>query len=384
VSPKQSVNLDTVQSAAAAYAQAEALFSSLGDGAVATDELGRITRINQAGLAILGYKESEMLGKWFPKAFAAFKEDGSPISPIDRPITRSFLTGKPVSTTALYRMKSGNLLPVSVTVSPLVLGDKPIGAVEVFRDISLEYEVDRMKSDFISLASHQLRTPLSAIKTYTHMLLDGFMGPMSPAQKRSLRTVITASNRMNELISTLLNVSRIESGNVIISPKRINLNLLVNDVFKELAMAVADKQLSLRAKLPTQPVFIKADALITKEIIINLVSNATKYTPEKGHITVSLHKLARKARITVKDTGLGIPVGAQDQIFTKFFRAHNITQQETTGTGLGLYLVKGLVEALGGKVWFTSVENEGTTFFVDLPLTYKAAPKTRADRMVSK
>jgi PAS domain S-box-containing protein len=364
----------TLQSAVEAFAQAEALFSSIGDGAIATDEFGRITKINKAGLEILGKKEREVLGAWFPKAIPAYNEDGSQIAEIDRPITRAFLTGKPVITKLLYKMKDGSLLPVAITVSPLVLGDRPIGAIELFRDISVEYEIDRMKSDFISLASHQLRTPLSAIKTYSHMLIDGFMGELEPPQRKALRTIVGASNRMNELISTLLNVSRIESGNVIISPKKVNLNHLTEEVFKELALTAENKHIALTSKLPITPLIIKADNLIAKEVLINLVSNAIKYTPDEGTVEVALRKRSDNVIIRVKDSGMGIPKAAREQIFTKFYRAPNVVRQETSGTGLGLYLVKGLIDALGGKIWFESEEGKGSTFFVELPVKYSGRP----------
>jgi PAS domain S-box-containing protein len=368
----------TLQSAVEAYAQAEALFSSIGDGAIATDEFGRITKINKAGLDILGRKEKDLLGAWFPKAIPAYNEDGSQIAEMDRAITRAFLTGKPVITKLLYKMKDGSLLPVAVTVSPLVLGDRPIGAIELFRDISVEYEIDRMKSDFISLASHQLRTPLSAIKTYSHMLIDGFMGELEPAQRKALRTIVGASNRMNELISTLLNVSRIESGNVIISPKKVNLNHLTEEVFKELALTAENKRITLTSKLPSTPLIIKADNLIAKEVLINLVSNAIKYTPDEGAVEVALRKRANNIIIRVKDSGMGIPKAAREQIFTKFYRAPNVVRQETSGTGLGLYLVKGLIDALGGKIWFESEEGKGSTFFVELPVKYAGRPANTA------
>lgn len=369
----------TLQSAIEAYAQAEALFSSIGDGAVATDEFGRITRINQAGLDILGgYREKDLLGAWFPKAIPSYYENGQPISLMDRPIARAFLTGKPVTERSLYKIKDGSLVPVSMTVSPLVLAGRPIGAIEVFRDITQEYEIDRMKSDFISLASHQLRTPLSAIKTYSHMLIDGFMGPLTPAQKKSLRTIVGASNRMNELISTLLNVSRIESGNVVISPKNVNLNHLTEEVFRELSLTATTKDITLSSKLPKEPVIIKADNLLTKEIIVNLVSNAVKYTPEHGQVTLTLKRQSAYALVAVKDNGMGIPKTAQSKIFTKFYRAHNVVRKETSGTGLGLYLVKGLVEALGGTIWFDSAEDVGTTFYVKLPIEYSGGSRFEA------
>lgn len=360
-------------------ALAEALFTSIGDGAIATDEFGKITRINPTALRLLGYTERETIGTWFPKKIIALHENGEPISLIDRPITRAFLTGKTIVEKTYYRRKNGQSMPVSMTVSPIVLNGKPVGAIEVFRDITIEFEIDRMKSDFISLASHQLRTPLSAIKTYSHMLIDGYMGDVSVAQKKSLRTIVSAANRMNELISTLLNITRIESGNVTVTPKEVNVERLAEEVIKEHSLAASDKEVSVELQITSKTApTVMTDALLFKEVLSNLVSNGVKYTPNLGTIQVVIKSRRHDVLFTVIDSGMGIPKYSQEQIFTKFFRAHNVVKQETSGTGLGLYLVKGLVDALGGKIWFESIENQGTSFFVTLPK--KAAVTSATDK----
>lgn len=347
--------------------EVEALLDSIGDGAVMTDEFGRIVRINPAALSILGYEEEDLMGKFFPKALVALQENGKPVSLIDRPISKAFLSGKSVSEKINYRRKDGQIIPVSVTVSPMMIEDRPVGAIEVFRDISLEHEIDRMKSEFISLASHQLRTPLSAVKTYSHMLMEGFMGPVEPAQKKALQTIIAASNRMNELISTLLNITRIESGSIAITPKYVNISKLADEVHKELQHAANDKAITMSLETPKAPLQVRTDNLIAKEVLSNLVTNAIKYTPEEGKVTIQVQSRKNDVCVKVIDTGFGIPAYSQDQIFTKFFRAHNVVKRETSGTGLGLYLVKGLVDVLGGKVWFTSKEDKGSTFYFTLP-----------------
>lgn len=349
-------------------AENEALFTSIGDGAISTDEFGRITRVNPAAQQLLGFTEKELLGTWFPKKIVAVTEDDVPINLIDRPITKAFLTGKPIVTKAYYRHQDGHRFPVAITVSPILLAGKPLGAIEVFRDIALEQEVDRMKSEFISLASHQLRTPLSAIKTYTHMLNDGYMGELNEAQKKSLTTIINASDRMNELISTLLNITRMESGSIAINPRLIQLEKIVHEVLKELSLAAMPKGITLAFKPPPgKPTTIKTDALIFKEVLSNLVSNAIKYTPAGGKVRVKLTARPADVLVQVTDSGWGIPKFSQDQVFSKFFRAQNVVKRETTGTGLGLYLVKGLLDALGGEIWFTSREGKGTTFAFTLP-----------------
>lgn len=360
-------------------AKTEAVFTSIGDGAIATDEFGKITRINPAALKILGYKEKEVLGEWFPNVIITLDEDGSPVSLIDRPITRAFLTGETISEKAYFRTKAGIKLPVSVTVSPIIHNARPIGAIEVFRDISVEYEIDRMKSEFISLASHQLRTPLSAIKTYTHMLMDGYMGDVTAEQKRSLSTIVGASNRMNELISTLLNITRIESGSISVQPKVLSLRKLAEEALKELEHTAKSRDIKLSLIDSGGDYDVKTDSLIAKEIISNLASNAIKYTPDGGSVTLKLANRINSVVLGVQDTGLGIPKSAQDQIFTKFFRAPNVVKLETSGTGLGLYLVKGLATRLGGKVWFVSEENKGSTFYFSLPKESAIVAPKQAD-----
>lgn len=356
-----------MRSASEERAQANALFNSIGDGIIATDEFGKITRVNPAALHMLGYREKDLLGKWFPSAIVVLGEQGEPIGLIDRPITRAFLLGMPISERNYFLRKDGSKLPVSVTVSPIIHKGRPTGAVEVFRDVSAELEIDRMKSEFISLASHQLRTPLSAVKTYTHMLLDGYMGETTPEQRRTLSTIVSATNRMNELISTLLNITRIESGNIAVTPKLVNLAKLCDEVLREHAHAARDKGIKVAFK-STGATSTRTDALIAKEIISNLISNAIKYTPEEGTIGVRVGKHGKRLIICVEDSGIGIPDEAREKIFTKFFRAANVVKRETTGTGLGLYLVKGLAEQLGGDIWFESEENKGSSFYFALPV----------------
>jgi PAS domain S-box-containing protein len=349
-------------------ARAEALFYSIGDGAIATDEFGRITRVNAVARHILGFKKSELIGEWFPKKIVSVTSDDTVVGLIDRPITKAFLTGQPIVEKTYYRRKNGQKVPVAMTVSPILVNGKPRGAVEVFRDISFEQEVDRMKSEFISLASHQLRTPLSAIQTYSNMLSAGYMGQVTAEQQQALETIIHATERMNELISTLLNITRMESGSIAVTMRQLQVSGLIEEVLKELALPAAEKSISLSLKtLGTAPKSITTDRFILKEIITNLITNAIKYTPEKGKVKVTVRLRKKDVLIQVADTGWGIPKFSQDQVFNKFFRGHNVVKRETSGTGLGLYLVKGLVGTLGGRIWFKSQESVGTDFFIELP-----------------
>lgn len=351
-------------------AESEALFRSIGDGAIATDEFGHITRINPTALDILELTAEEAIGQWFPRIIRILKPDGTPLPLIERPIVRMFLSGQAVSEKALYVTKNGHTVPVSITVSPIILDGRPVGAVQVFRDITTENEIDRMKSEFISLASHQLRTPLSTIQTYAHMMDEDYMGEMNDDQRRALHTIITATNTMNELIGMLLNIARIESGSIAVNSKRLNAASVIQDVHRQLGINADSKNITLRFQAPRQPVWLQADVLILKEILLNLIGNAIKYTPPNGEVSVKVTPRPHDVLFAIKDTGVGIPQQAQEKIFGKFFRAQNVVRQETTGTGLGLYVVKGLVTTLHGKVWFKSEENKGTIFYVSLPKVY--------------
>lgn len=356
-------------------ARTDALFRSIGDGVIATDEFGRVTRVNPSALLILGYSNvAEIIGNWYPNVFSIYNLEGAPIPLIDRPISKAFLTGKSVSENVLYLNKAGDMKPLNINVSPIIHNQIPIGAINVFRDITHDYNVDRMKSEFISLASHQLRTPLSTVKIYSHMLLDGYMGPVNTEQQKTLRTIVRAANRMNRLISTLLNIASMESGVINVTSNRVNLSRLLDDTVEDLSLTASTKKIELVLAVPKTPIVLRSDPLIIKEVVSNLVSNAIKYTQSGGRVEVQVKNRRSNIQIEVRDTGMGIPDSAKNQMFTKFFRGQNALKKETSGTGLGLYLVKGLVDALGGKIWFESKLNIGSTFFVSLPKAPQRKP----------
>jgi PAS domain S-box-containing protein len=350
-------------------AESETLFASIGEGIVATDGDGRITRINEAALAILCYKEkeSDLIGQWFPTTVVATYEDGSPIDMMDRPVTRAILTGKTVSTRTSYRRPDGSLVPVALTVSPIMQQGKPTGAIEVFRDISLDIKTDKMKTDFISVASHQLRTPLSAINVYSHMLDDGMAGDLSEDQSAFIKNILTSVDRMNSLINILLNITRIEAGGVNVKLSSVKLQELVEEISKETTVEASKKGLEVISKVDDDVPVLNTDGLLIREIMANLLSNAVKYTPKDGKITIQLQLEGNNVVFSVHDTGFGIPLSSQEHIFTKFFRADNILSEDVSGTGLGLYLTKTIAESLNGELWFTSKEKVGSSFYFSLP-----------------
>lgn len=357
------------------HVQADALFASIGDGAIATNKDGKIQRVNAVALRILGYKKKDLINKWLPGILIEQDEDGNIIDPMERHLTRSFLTGKPISGKVFYQRKDHTAFPASVTISPIILNDKPVGSITVFRDISIEHEIDRMKSEFISIASHQLRTPLTAIKTYTHLLLDGYTGQLNQDQREFLNEIIDSANTMNELITNLLNVSRIELGKFKIDTQNITLNRLVERVVVESQPWAAEKNVDLSFMRPEKTYTVESDRFLLREVFVNLISNAIKYTPEHGKIIVRLDRKPRAVVFSVTDSGMGIPADVGDKIFSKFYRAPNAVRQETDGTGLGLYLIKLIAGALGARVWFESVEAKGSTFYFSVPVKKERAKR---------
>jgi two-component system sensor histidine kinase ResE len=180
---------------------------------------------------------------------------------------------------------------------------------------------------------------------------------------------------MNELTSTLLNITRIESGTITLTPKVVHIESVIRQVLPELVL-MADAK-NIKIKLEQTNIAhnrIKTDPLIVQEVVTNLVNNAIKYTPKNGEVSIMIRPRRTDILIEVHDSGWGIPDISQDQIFSKFFRGHNIVKRETNGTGLGLYLVKGLIDVLGGTIWFKSQESKGTSFYFTLPRS-KRSPK---------
>lgn len=348
------------------HARAEALFQHIGTGAIATDEHGRIYRVNDAALEMLEYTREEMIGEWFPRLVIAVNEKGELTDQVDRPIARAFVSGRPVSQNTYYKTKSGKIIPINLTVSPILLDGRPIGAVEVFQDISIEFEIDRMKTEFISIASHQLRTPLSAINTYANMLNSGFYGPLNKEQKTHMATILTAIERMNGLISTLLDVSQIEAGKISVKPQKIEVSSLLKALINDHGQTAANKSIRIKTHYPDVPVIVTCDRLLLGEVYSNLISNALKYSRDGGEVEIALKNLKKNIVFSVRDNGYGIPKKMQKYIFTKFYRADNIKKIDTTGTGLGLYLAKQIADVLGGKLWFESIDKKGSTFYFSL------------------
>ncbi len=234
-----------------------------------------------------------------------------------------------------------------------------------------EHELNRAKSEFVSLTSHQLKTPLTIIKWYIEMLGAGYAGNSAKKQKEYLEKIYNNTQRMVELIDAFLNVSRLELGVFSIKNEPLNLKNKMESILRDFAPKLKEKKLKLSQAYTKSNFAFSADAKMIQIIFENLISNAVKYTSRGGTIRVKMQKKGNEISIGVEDTGIGIPTEQQSKIFTKFFRADNASSYKADGTGLGLYIVKTMVEKIGGKIWFKSTENKGTIFYVAIPLKLK-------------
>lgn len=227
-------------------------------------------------------------------------------------------------------------------------------------------EMDKLKSDFVSIASHQLRTPLSAINWFLEILMDE-KPSLGKGQKMIVKNIRESNERMINLVESLLNVSRIESRKIRIEPKIITVNNIIHDVFDQLKkISMSKKQKLIIEKISTNQ-RISADPKLIFEIINNIVSNAIKYTPIAGVIRISSFYKKDRVYIVVKDNGYGISRKDHGKVFQKFFRGENIVSHNIEGTGLGLYISKSIAEEMNGQLTFTSILNKGTTFYLSFP-----------------
>ena len=227
-------------------------------------------------------------------------------------------------------------------------------------------ELDRAKTEFVGLASHQLRTPLTAVSWYTEMLLKKDFGELNAKQLDYLGEIYAGNQRMIDLVDDLLNTSRIDMGTINSKPELVNLAEAMESVLSEFSPQISQKNLNIEKKFSRNlpPVLIDPEHLGI--VFQNILSNAVKYTPAKGKIAIEMRRQNSHILVKIADNGWGIPAAQQKKIFTKLFRADNVRQKDMEGTGLGLYIARAIVKKSGGKIWFESKENKGTTFYIIL------------------
>lgn len=253
----------------------------------------------------------------------------------------------------------------------------------VAQDVTKEMEVDQAKSEFVSLASHQLKTPLTSIRWLVEAVQGGAAGQLSPEQKSFFDKIQQSTLNMIAIVNDLLNVSRIEMNRLATQLEELDVMQVAQSVIDEQKHAADAHHIALALAGSGLP-HIQADRNSLRMIFQNLISNAIKYTPDGGSVSVNLTLAGARQQaiyLEVSDTGIGIPKDEQDRVFEKLHRAKNAQSLAVEGTGLGLYVVKTVIEKAGGEITFESKEGKGTTFTVTIPLTWKLPPSTGVSKL---
>ncbi|TXH00540.1 MAG: PAS domain S-box protein [Candidatus Moraniibacteriota bacterium] len=344
------------------------MLRSIGEGVFATDEKQHIIFMNEQAEAISG-KSIEGLKKNVSSDIFVFR------------VKRGGVMGQVfVSRTALqmkhtfifppqtFLVREEKEIPVSGACSPIWNKNREIiGTVTVFQDVTKKHELDQMKDMFLSVAAHQLRTPLGSMRWSMELLLGGDFGKIPKKAQEAIEHIYENSQRMIVLVNDLLNVSRIDQDHSYEKQELVDLRPLLQEVVETMLAEAKKRKIKLEAKFPEQSFSLRGVSRHLYEAFQNLVSNSIKYSNAGGKVQVELKRENGQCVVTVADTGIGIPKESQSKVFSKFFRAKNAVHKETEGSGLGLSVVKSYVEESKGTISFVSEENKGTVFTVIFP-----------------
>ena len=341
------------------------------DHVIITNPEGTIIYANNAASKITGYSIGEMVGAkpslWGKQMPADFYKNMWKTIKTDK---------KPFYGELSNRRKNGEIYEAEINISPIVSErGELVYFVGIERDITKLKIIDKMKSEFLSLASHQLRTPLSAVKWFGQMLLAGDAGKLSRLQREYVSKINLSNEREIQLVNSLLNISRIESGRIMVIPKPTIIKDLVDSVVTDAGVSQGDRVRNIEVRVAKNISEMNVDPELVRHVFMNLLVNAMRYTEKNGKIEVEVKTKGKFLFCSVRDNGIGIPEQEKGRIFERFFRATNAMKRETEGSGLGLYLAKTIVESSEGKIWFESKEGKGTSFFFTLPLSGMKAKK---------
>ncbi len=276
--------------------------------------------------------------------------------------------------TATYFVSKGysdpRILIISETIVVVII---LIAGTSIARMVEQVVYLNKMKSEFVSVASHQLRTPISAIKWESELLLSKYKKGLNKKQLRNIENISKLSQKMIKLVNDLLDVARIDQDRLVMRNKKVNLNEIVQTIISESKLLFESRNIELVFNVKKKLPLVFVDPYKIKLVIENLVNNAFKYTTNGGKVEVNLRLKTKGCFLIfeIKDNGVGIPADQIKNIFQKFFRSSNAVKYQTEGTGLGLYIAKSIVEQLGGKIWFKSTENVGSIFSFSVPVFKK-------------
>jgi PAS domain S-box-containing protein len=349
----------------------ENLVENAGDAVISTAMDDRILTWNRAAEIIFGYSKEEAIGQKL--AILLPPEHADDLEEIRLKISR---TGVMRNLEVRRQRKDGIIIEIALAVSPIEDGaGRMTGVLHLAKDITekMQYEkrlrdLDRMKSDFVSNVSHELRTPLTAVKASVDNMLDGLTGPLNEKQSRYLTRIKSNTDRLSRLINDLLDLSRIEAGRIDIKPAVVSLEILAREVIESLRSTVVDKLIDLEVECHQTGVTAWADRDKITQVLMNLVGNAVKFTQANGKVTVAIERNDDGwVKVSIADTGPGIPQGELEKIFDKFYQLAQVDKRKSRGTGLGLAISKALVQMHGGKIGVESEVGRGSTFSFTLP-----------------
>jgi len=334
-----------------------AIIQNFVDGLLVFNKEKKLFLVNSQAETFFGIKSEELIGK-SPSELLNFSTLGS--------IVKTF--GEELKEVFRKEVQIKENLILEVTSVSITRENEKIGDLVILRDVTREKFIEKMKSEFVSISAHQLRTPLSINKWILKMFLDGDFGEVSPKQKEYLEKTYQTNERMIRLVNDLLNVSRIEEGRFVYKMVLSDIVSICQSVINSCQEEIKRKNLELEFYKPPELPKINIDVEKISLALQNLIENAVRYTPKGGKISISLEPKENYIEFSIKDTGIGIPKDQQSRVFTKFFRGTNAVKLETEGSGLGLFIAKNIIEAHRGKIWFESEEGKGTEFYFTLPM----------------
>jgi PAS domain S-box-containing protein len=345
----------------------DALFQGATDAIVVVDRHLRLARYNDAMQALCGQDRRRVLGGLASVVLHFESTDGTPLEGDTYPLAAVIADGEPRTSELLVVESNGDRRSVSGTFSPIrdPETNEPIMVLAILRDITQQKEIEELQRDFVSIVSHELRAPLTAIRGFAKTLVVKDE-ELSPATRREfLSTVNEQAERLARLVDDLLQVSRIDAKRVRVEWTEVDLDVVIQDLMGQFHSKWGSRRVIIDAArgLP----LVRADRSKLEEIFINLVDNAIKYSPAGTPVRVAARVVADDIEISIQDRGFGISPDDAAQLFQKFHRISTAATRDIGGTGLGLYIVKGLVEAHGGRVWVESVPGAGSTFVFTMP-----------------
>ena len=369
--------------------KSDVVINAIDDGVLAISKDGNIELINPSAQQIIGWDQGDALGLNWKSVLKLVTSDGKDVEDLDNPIAQSLSKNQPTHNDKLFLLTSSEKrILVSIVSSPV--GTDGEGIIVVFRDITKEKAEEREQAEFISTASHEMRTPVASIEGYLGLALNPATAHIDEKARDFITKAHESAQHLGRLFQDLLDISKVEDGRMKNNPKIINVNEFLKDIFDGLATKASEKQLNYifmpdiideGKEKSLQPIFYaNIDPDHFREVVSNLIENAIKYTPS-GEVVVNVTGDDKQISVSVKDSGIGIPAEDIPHLFQKFYRVDNSDTREIGGTGLGLYLSRRLAEAMSGNLRVESKYKEGSTFYLEIPRMNSSEAKQRLESM---